>query len=60
MTEIYLVRHGVAEKRGEAWPDDAKRPLTEDGMSKLRKSARALERLGVVLDVIVTSPLVRT
>jgi phosphohistidine phosphatase len=60
MTEIYLIRHGEAEKRGEAWPDDAKRPLTQDGMSKLRKSARALERLGVVLDVIVTSPLVRT
>ena len=60
MTELYLIRHGVAEERGEAWPDDAKRPLTQDGMSKLRKSARALKNLGVVLDVIVTSPLVRT
>ena len=60
MTELYLIRHGVAEERGEAWPDDTKRPLTEDGMSKLRKAARALERLGVALDVIVTSPLVRT
>ena len=60
MIELYLIRHGVAEERGEAWPDDAKRPLTQDGMSKLRKSARALKNLGVVLDVIVTSPLVRT
>jgi len=60
MTELYLIRHGIAEQRGEAWPDDAKRPLTEDGMSALRKAARALERIGVVLDVIVTSPLVRT
>jgi phosphohistidine phosphatase len=60
VTELYLIRHGVAEERGEAWPDDAKRPLTQDGMSKLRKSARALKNLGVVLDVIVTSPLVRT
>ena len=60
MTELYLIRHGVAEERGEAWPDDAKRPLTQDGMSKLRKSVRALKNLGVVLDVIVTSPLVRT
>ena len=60
MTEIYLIRHGVAEERGEAWPDDAKRPLTQDGMSKLRKSARALKALGVVIDVIVTSPFVRT
>jgi phosphohistidine phosphatase len=60
MTELYLIRHGVAERRGEAWPDDSKRPLTQDGMSKLRKSARALKRIGVVLDMIVTSPLVRT
>jgi phosphohistidine phosphatase len=60
VTEIYLIRHGVAEARGEAWPDDAKRPLTQDGMSKLRKSARALKALGVVIDVIVTSPFVRT
>jgi len=60
VTELYLIRHGVAEERGEAWPDDAKRPLTQDGMSKLRKSARALKLLGVVIDVIVASPFVRT
>jgi len=60
VTELYLIRHGVAEERGEAWPDDAKRPLTQEGMSKLRKSARALKALGVVIDVIVTSPFVRT
>ena len=58
--ELYLIRHGVAESRGEAWPDDTKRPLTEDGMSRLRKSARALARLGVMFDVVLTSPLVRT
>ena len=60
MTELYLIRHGVAEERGEAWPDDAKRPLTQDGISKLRKSASALKAVGVVIDVIVTSPFVRT
>ena len=26
--QLYLIRHGIAEERGEAWPDDAKRPLT--------------------------------
>ena len=36
--ELYLIRHGIAEARGEAWPDDTKRPLTEDGMSRLRKA----------------------
>jgi phosphohistidine phosphatase len=60
MIELYLIRHGLAEERGEAWPDDTKRPLTEEGMTKLRKSARALERLGISFDVIIASPLVRT
>jgi phosphohistidine phosphatase len=58
--ELYLIRHGLAEERGDAWPDDTKRPLTEDGMSRLRRAARALVRLGVPVDVVLTSPLVRT
>src|SRR5712671_2143334 len=57
--QLYLIRHGIAEERGEEWPDDAKRPLTESGMSRLRKSARGLVSLGVTLDVVLTSPLVR-
>ncbi len=58
--ELYLVRHGLAEERGDAWPDDAKRPLTADGMTRLRKETRGLARLGVVVDIVLTSPLVRT
>jgi len=57
--ELYLIRHGVAEERGDAWPDDARRPLTEDGMSRMKKNARGLVRLGVTFDVVLTSPLVR-
>ncbi len=57
--ELYLIRHGVAEDRGDAWPDDAKRPLTEEGMARMRKAVRGLSRLGVTIDVILTSPLVR-
>jgi phosphohistidine phosphatase len=57
--EIYLVRHGLAEQRGDAWPDDAKRPLTDEGMARMRKSVRGLSRLGVTFDVVLTSPLVR-
>jgi phosphohistidine phosphatase len=58
--ELYLIRHAVAEERGDAWPDDGKRPLSDDGAARMRKAARGLDRLGVTLDVIVTSPLVRT
>jgi phosphohistidine phosphatase len=58
--ELYLIRHGVAAERGDAYPDDTKRPLTNEGIQKLRKEARALLALDVNFDVILTSPLVRT
>jgi phosphohistidine phosphatase len=57
--ELYVIRHGLAEERGDAWPDDNKRPLTDEGISRMRKSARGLSRVGVTIDVILTSPLVR-
>ncbi len=59
MLELYLIRHGVAGERGKEWPDDSKRPLTPDGVARLRKAARGLNRLGVTFDQIVTSPFVR-
>src|SRR5215510_613466 len=57
--QLFIIRHAVAEERGDAWPDDAKRPLSEDGTARMRKAARGLARLGITLDVVVTSPLVR-
>jgi phosphohistidine phosphatase len=60
MLELYLIRHGVAAERGKEWPDDSKRPLTPEGLVRLRKEARALNALDVTFDQIVTSPLLRT
>jgi phosphohistidine phosphatase len=57
--ELYLIRHGIAAERGENYPDDTKRPLTNEGVQKLRKEAKALIALDITLDVILTSPLVR-
>jgi phosphohistidine phosphatase len=57
--EIYIIRHGLAEERGDGWPDDSKRPLTEDGATKWRKASRALARTGLIVDVVLTSPLIR-
>lgn len=59
MLELYLIRHGVAEDRGPDWPDDSKRPLTPDGIVKLRKEARGLTAIDAAFDQIVSSPLVR-
>jgi len=58
--ELYLIRHGVAEERGEAWPDDTKRPLSEDGIERLKKEARGLAVIVDGFHVMLTSPLVRT
>jgi phosphohistidine phosphatase len=57
--ELYLIRHAIAEERGDAWPDDTKRPLTSDGIARMKKAARGLARLDVTIDVVLTSPLVR-
>lgn len=60
MVEVYLIRHGIAAERGKEWPDDSKRPLTPEGLVSLRKEARALNKLGITFEQIVSSPLVRT
>jgi phosphohistidine phosphatase len=59
MLEVYLIRHGAAGDRGKEWPDDSKRPLTPEGLMRLRKEARALNDLDVSFDQIIASPLVR-
>jgi phosphohistidine phosphatase len=58
--ELYLIRHGIAADRGDAWPDDTKRPLTHKGIVRLHREAEALDALGVTFDQILASPLVRT
>jgi phosphohistidine phosphatase len=57
---LYLVRHAIAEERGDAWPDDTKRPLSEEGRVKMAKQVSGLDSLEVRIDEILTSPLVRT
>jgi phosphohistidine phosphatase len=57
--ELYLIRHAVAAERGDHWPDDAKRPLTPGGMTKMRKAAKGFVKLGAEIDMILSSPLVR-
>lgn len=58
--ELYLIRHGEAAERGKDYPDDSKRPLTSQGIARLRKQAKALDDLGIGFDQIITSPLART
>jgi phosphohistidine phosphatase len=55
----YLVRHAIAEERGAAWPDDAQRPLSADGATRMKLAVRGLAALDVTIDQVVSSPLVR-
>jgi phosphohistidine phosphatase len=57
--ELYIVRHAIAAERGPEWPDDSKRPLTERGIDRFKEIVDGLVWLGVQIDVILTSPLVR-
>ena len=59
LTELYLVRHAIAAKRGKEWPDDTKRPLTKRGISRFRECVTGLRELEAAVDEIFTSPLVR-
>ncbi len=55
------MRHAIAVERGDpAYPNDDDRPLTPEGIHKFRLAARGLSELGMKLERIVTSPLVRT
>lgn len=58
-SELYLVRHAIAAERGEDWPDDDKRPLTERGIARFKEEVEGLASLNVVVDEIFTSPLIR-
>jgi phosphohistidine phosphatase len=57
--ELYLVRHAIAAPRGDEWPDDDKRPLTARGVARFKEAVVGLRALGVEVDEIFTSPLVR-
>ena len=39
---MYLIRHAIAEERGDKWPDDGLRPLSAEGASLMRKAAKGL------------------
>ena len=59
LMELYLIRHGVAAERGDAYPDDTQRPLTHDGVAKVRQAGAGLTAVEIRFDLILTSPLMR-
>jgi phosphohistidine phosphatase len=57
--EVYFLRHAKAQSREEWGGDDNERPLTEDGILRMRKEARTLAGLSLGISLIISSPLLR-
>ena len=55
----YFLRHGLAVDAGEWSGADFDRPLTRQGRERMTLAAKAIAGLGLRVDVILTSPLVR-
>lgn len=55
---LYLIRHGEAEDRS-AGGSDAERALTAAGAKEMRRVGRRFSELGVAIDVVASSPLLR-
>lgn len=57
--KIYFLRHGIALEPEEWKGNDYDRPLTGDGRERMAREAKALRKLDLKLDAILTSSLVR-
>lgn len=58
-TRLYIVRHATAEDAADAGGDHARR-LTKKGRKAFARLVRRLAAAGMEVDLVATSPLVRT
>ena len=58
--DLYVLRHGIAADRDHrTYPTDGERPLTPKGIRRMGRQVKGLRAMGLSVDAIVTSPLVR-
>ena len=57
---LYVLRHGLArERNGREYANDDERPLTAKGVKRMTRQVKGMNALGLSMDAIITSPLVR-
>ena len=56
---LYIVRHAIAAPHGTPDIPDDERPLTEEGITKMRQVAGGLRNLEYIPELILSSPLPR-
>ncbi|MCE2883500.1 MAG: histidine phosphatase family protein [Planctomycetaceae bacterium] len=58
--ELILIRHAKAfERDAAAWPDDSRRPLTEDGRDQFARFAKRLRHVASEVELVESSGFVR-
>ena len=58
--DLYLVRHAFAAHADSSrWPDDAERPLTDEGATRFRLAARGLRRIVPDVHAVLSSRFAR-
>ena len=57
---LYIIRHAIAVEAASFEGDDSQRPLTGKGQKKMRSIAQGLKELEIQLDLILTSPYLRS
>jgi phosphohistidine phosphatase len=59
--ELFVIRHAIAEPLGkENEFSDEKRVLTAEGRHRMREVVKGLAKLGIEIDLILSSPLARS
>jgi len=56
---LYFLRHAIALEKTRWRRADSERPLTEDGIRKMKKVAKGIRQLDLELEWILTSPFRR-
>lgn len=58
--ELYFLRHAIAAEPGTVpVSHDSERPLTEEGIEKMKEAVKGMQRLELSFDAIVSSPYIR-
>ena len=57
--ELYFLRHAIALEPKDFKGSDPERPLTEEGIEKIKQAAKGLATFAVDFDAVVSSPYTR-
>lgn len=58
--DLYILRHAIAKAQTGSNPGpDSQRPLTVEGVEKMRQGARGMRAMELEFDLILSSPFVR-